>query len=154
MLELSPAQEAFGAGLGARVAQDGGAALLIDYGRAAPGLGDTLQALRRHARADPLAEPGEADLTVHADFPAVAAAARAAGAHASRVLTQSELLQRLGVAARAEALARARPDDAPRIGRQLRRLLAPGEMGELFKALAVTAPGLEAPGFEMREGGV
>ena len=148
VLELSPGQAALGAELGARLARDGGAALLIDYGRAAPGLGDTLQALRRHAKIDSLAEPGEADLTVHADFPAVAAAARAAGAAASRVLTQSELLQRLGIGARAEALARARPDRAETIGRQLHRLLAPGEMGELFKALALTAPGLEAPGFE------
>lgn len=148
VLEVSPAQERLGAELGARLVCDGGAALLIDYGRAAPGFGDTLQALRRHAQADPLAAPGEADLTVHADFPAVAAAARAAGAEASRVLTQSELLQRLGIAARAEALARARPDQAERLGRQLHRLLAPGEMGELFKALAVTSPGLEAPGFE------
>ncbi len=148
VLELSPAQAALGAELGGRIARDGGAALLIDYGRAEPGFGDTLQALRRHAKVDPLADPGEADLTVHADFPAVAAAARAAGAQASHVLTQSELLQRLGIGARAEALARARPDEAARLGRQLHRLLAPGEMGELFKALAITAPGLDAPGFE------
>ena len=148
VLELSPAQARLGAELGARLVRDGGAALLIDYGRAAPGLGDTLQALRRHAKVDPLADPGEVDLTVHADFPTVAAAARAAGATASRVLTQSELLQRLGIAARAEALARARPDRAETIGRQLHRLLAPGEMGELFKALALTAPGQGAPGFE------
>lgn len=148
VLELSPAQEALGAELGARLVRDGGAALLIDYGRAEPGFGDTLQALRRHRKVDALADPGEADLTVHADFPAVAAAARAAGAQASPILTQSELLQRLGIGARAEALACSRPDQAPVIGRQLHRLLAPGEMGELFKALALTAPGLDAPGFE------
>ena len=149
MLEVSLAQAALGAELGARLRRDGGgAALLVDYGRAEPGFGDTLQALRRHAKVDPLRDPGEADLTVHADFPTVSAAARAAGAGASAVLTQSELLQRLGIGARAEALARARPDHAERIGRQLHRLLAPGEMGELFKALALTQPGLEAPGFE------
>ena len=147
VLELSPAQARLGAELGARLLRDGGAALLVDYGRAEPGWGDTLQALRRHARVDPLADPGQADVTVHADFPAVAAAARAAGAQVSAILSQSELLQRLGIAARAEALARSRPDRAEAIGRQLHRLLAPGEMGGLFKALAITAPGLEAPGF-------
>ena len=61
--------------------RQGGAALLIDYGRDAP-------RLRRHAagagaataRSTRWPRPGEADLTVHADFPAVLAAARAAGA--------------------------------------------------------------------------
>ena len=65
-----------------RIARDGGAALLIDYGRAEPGFGDTLQALKRHEKVDPLARPGEADLTVHVDFPAVMDAARAEGAEA------------------------------------------------------------------------
>ncbi len=78
--EQSAAQAALGAELGRRIAGDGGAALLIDYGRAEPGFGDTLQALRRHEKVDPLATPGEADLTIHADFPAVMAAARLIGA--------------------------------------------------------------------------
>jgi NADH dehydrogenase [ubiquinone] 1 alpha subcomplex assembly factor 7 len=77
--EQSGAQEALGALIGARLARDGGAALLIDYGRDQPGFGDTLQALSRHRKVDPLACPGEADLTVHADFPAVMAAARLRG---------------------------------------------------------------------------
>ena len=71
VLEHSPVQEALGSELGARIAAEGGAALLIDYGRGVPGFGDTLQALKRHVKEDPLASPGEADLTVHADFPAV-----------------------------------------------------------------------------------
>ena len=80
LIEVSPAQEAFGAELGDRIRRQGGAGLLIDYGRAEPGPGDTLQALQGHQKAGPLETPGEADLTVHADFPAVAAAARRAGA--------------------------------------------------------------------------
>ncbi len=148
LVEASPGQEALGAELGARVVRDGGAALLVDYGRAEPGGGDTLQALRRHAKVEPLADPGRADLTVHADFPAVAAAARAAGAEVAPILTQGDFLQRLGIAARAEALARARPDRADALGRQLHRLLAPGEMGELFKVLCIHAPGFTPPGFD------
>ena len=148
LIELSPAQASLGAELGRRVAAQGGAALMIDYGRAEPGPGDTLQALHRHAKVDPLAEPGAADLTVHADFPSVAAAARAAAAEATPILTQADFLQRLGIGERAEALARARPDRAEAIGRQLHRLLAPGEMGELFKAMAIHATGLAVPGFE------
>jgi NADH dehydrogenase [ubiquinone] 1 alpha subcomplex assembly factor 7 len=145
--EQSAAQAALGAELGARVVRDGGAALLIDYGRALPGFGDTLQALSRHQKVDPLASPGEADLTVHADFPAVLAAARAEGA-ATAMVTQAELLARLGIGERAEALVRGRPDKAPVIGRQLHRLLAADQMGELFKAACIHSPGWTPPAFE------
>ena len=148
VLEVSAAQEGFGAAIGARVATQGGAALLIDYGRAQPGFGDTLQALRSHRKVGPLQTPGEADLTVHADFPAVLAAARAAGARTAPLLTQAELLGRLGIGARAQALRQARPDRAEAIGRQLQRLVAPDQMGELFKAACIHAPGLAPPGFE------
>jgi NADH dehydrogenase [ubiquinone] 1 alpha subcomplex assembly factor 7 len=148
VLEVSAAQQAFGDAAGARVARDGGCALLIDYGRAAPGPGDTLQALRRHRKVDPLEAPGEADLTVHADFPAVLAAAARQGAVAAPLLTQGEFLRRLGIEARAAALARARPDQAGQIARQLERLIGPDRMGELFKAACVHSPGWTPPGFE------
>jgi SAM-dependent MidA family methyltransferase len=149
IIEISSAQAAFGTALGALLLREGGAALLIDYGRAEPGPGDTLQALKAHRKVDPLDEPGQADLTVHADFPAVAAAARKAGAQASPILTQGELLGRLGVYARADALIRARPDKAQMVQRQLARLTDPDQMGALFKALAISAPPeLIPPGFE------
>ena len=147
IVEVSPGQAALGAELGARIARDGGAALLIDYGRDRPEPGDTLQALRRHAKVDPLACPGEADLTVHADFPAVAAAARAAGA-ATSLAPQGAFLRRLGIEVRAAALARAHPDRAEALARQLHRLIDPAEMGTLFKALAIHPPGRVPPGFE------
>jgi NADH dehydrogenase [ubiquinone] 1 alpha subcomplex assembly factor 7 len=147
VMEISPAQEAFADQLGHRIARDGGAALLIDYGRAEPGPGDTLQALRRHQKMGPLACPGEADLTMHADFPKVLAAAQAQGAETA-LLTQGELLRRLGIEARAAALARARPDRAAVIGRQLERLVGADQMGELFKAACIHSPGWTPPGFE------
>jgi len=146
VVERSPAQEAFAADLAGRLVRQGGAALLIDYGRAAPGCGDTLQALSRHRRVDVLETAGAADLTVHADFPAVLDAARSAGASAA-LLAQGELLRRLGVEARAAALARARPDRAQIIARQLERLTAADQMGELFKAVAIWA-GPAPPAFE------
>ena len=152
VFEQSAAQDALGAELGGRLVRDGGAALLVDYGSDAPGFGDTLQAVRRHAKVDPLDAPGEADLTVHADFPAVMAAARAEGADAA-VLTQAQFLARMGVGLRAEALLAARPDKAPMIGRQLNRLVAADQMGELFKACCLHSPGPNAtnwspPAFE------
>lgn len=147
ILERSGPQEALGTALGERVVRDGGAALLIDYGRDQPGFGDTFQALRRHEKVDPLVCPGEADLTVHADFPAVRAAAERTGANTA-LLTQAAFLARLGIGERAEALVRARPDKAATIGRQLNRLVGGDQMGELFKACCLYAPGWTPPAFE------
>lgn len=147
VLEISPAQAAFGQAVGERIANDGGAALLIDYGRAEPGFGDTLQALKSHQKVDPLACPGEADLTVHADFPTVLAAARKTGARTA-VTTQGEFLRRLGIEQRAAALAASRPDRAETLQRQLDRLVAADQMGDLFKVGCVYADGLVPPGFE------
>ncbi|MES2724654.1 MAG: class I SAM-dependent methyltransferase [Pseudomonadota bacterium] len=148
VLEQSAAQEALGSEIGARIAADGGAALLIDYGRDQPGFGDTLQALRRHVKESPLASPGAADLTVHADFPAVLAAAAREGVATAPILTQGEFLVRLGIGARAEALTAARPDRSEVIERQLERLVSPDQMGELFKAICIHTAGLAPPGFE------
>jgi SAM-dependent MidA family methyltransferase len=145
--EQSAAQAALGAEIGERVARDGGAALLIDYGRREAGFGDTLQALSRHRKVDPLAAPGEADLTVHADFPSVMTAARRAGAEAA-ILSQAEFLARMGIGARAEALVRSRPGRTRVIGRQLDRLVSADQMGALFKVCCLHAPGFTPPAFE------
>ncbi len=146
VLEISAAQANFGAAVGRRIARDGGAALLLNSGRDAPGYGDTLQALVRHRKVDPLADPGGADLTVHADFPAVLAAARASGVETA-VTTQGQWLIRLGLDQRAAALSRAVPDQAEKIARQRARLADPAQMGDLFKAACVYSPGLSPPGF-------
>jgi NADH dehydrogenase [ubiquinone] 1 alpha subcomplex assembly factor 7 len=148
VMEVSAAQESFGALVGEIIAREGGAALLIDYGRAEAGFGDTFQALSRHQKVDPLADPGGADLTVHADFPAVMAAAEAQGC-ACALTTQGQFLMRLGVHHRAAALARARPDRAEILNRQLERLISPDQMGELFKVCVVHRRNLPCPpGFQ------
>jgi SAM-dependent MidA family methyltransferase len=148
VVESSPAQAALGSEIGHRVARDGGAALLIDYGRDTPGSGDTLQALKAHAKVSPLAEPGQADLTVWADFPAVLAAAAEAGAATGPILTQGAFLQALGIEARAQALEASRPDQAEKLARQLDRLTGAAQMGQLFKVVCLSAPGLSPPLFE------
>jgi len=149
IVEASPAQEALGAEIGHRLATDGGAALLIDYGRDAPDAGDTLQAIQGHQKVDPLQTPGQADLTVWADFPAVLAAGVAAGAEAGPILQQATFLAMLGIEARAEALATARPERADQIARQLDRLTGQAQMGALFKAVCLHAPGFTPPAFEV-----
>ncbi|MDG2530445.1 class I SAM-dependent methyltransferase [Caulobacter endophyticus] len=148
ILESSPAQAALGSELGHRLARDGGAALLIDYGRATSEPGDTLQAIRAHRKEGPLDSPGQADLTVWADFPSVLEAARQAGASAPPVVTQGDFLRALGIEARAQALAAARPDRAEVVARQLDRLTGAAQMGDLFKVACLSAPGLNPPLFE------
>jgi len=148
IIEVSTAQLDFAGELAARIMAQGGAALLVDYGRDAAGVGDTLQALHRHLKVDPLADPGGADLTVHADFPGVLRAAEAKGA-ATAILGQGDFLRRLGIVERAGALSRARPERAATIARQLARLIDADQMGTLFKAACLYVPGDPTPpGFE------
>lgn len=129
----------------ARFAAHPGRALLIDYGGATPFLGDTLQAVRRHAKVDPLADPGEADLTAHVDFAALAHAARTAGLDVHGPTTQGAFLGALGLDVRAAVLARARPDRASAIEAERARLADAAEMGALFKVIALSSPGLPPP---------
>lgn len=117
-----------------RIGAWGGLALIVDYG-GWRSRGDTFQALRGHAYADPLAGPGTADLTAHVDFEALA---QAAGGVATRCTTQGALLKRLGIAQRTARLAAGLGGAAleAHLGAE-RRLTHPQEMGELFKAFAV-----------------
>lgn len=135
------------------VAAAGGAGLFIDYGPARSGFGDTLQALKRHAFVDVLAEPGDADLTVHVDFARMAQAGLAAGAAAHGAVTQRDFLLALGLQQRFEALSRrAAPAQAQTLAEGVGRLIetGPTAMGELFKVLAVADPKLPLlPGFDL-----
>ena len=147
LVEVSPAALGLAAEIGRRVAGKGGArggaALIIDYGHAESRPGATLQALRRHARYEVLSDPGEADLTAHVDFAALAQAAAAAGAACQGPVAQGTFLARLGLGARAEALLRtATPEQGRDIEAARARLAGPEQMGEHFKALALAHPDL------------
>jgi NADH dehydrogenase [ubiquinone] 1 alpha subcomplex assembly factor 7 len=149
IVEISEAQARFAGALAGLIARTSGAALLIDYGREHPGPGDTFQGLIRHQKVDPLHRPGEADLTVWADFPAVMEAALRGGVDVSGCVPQGAFLTRLGIRERAAALIGHHPARAPTIERQLARLTAPDQMGELFKAVALFSPrSLALPGFQ------
>jgi SAM-dependent MidA family methyltransferase len=139
IVEISTAQIRFIEQVAALLRAATGTALLIDYGRDAPGTGDTLQALHRHHKTDPLAAPGEHDLTMWADFHAVAAAAQAGGVAAS-LTTQAHFLRAMGIEARFEALRKPNPDKAQALQRQVSRLIGKDQMGDLFKVLALRFP--------------
>ncbi|HEY0622009.1 class I SAM-dependent methyltransferase [Sphingomonas sp.] len=145
ILETSPPSVAILRALAARLLAQGGAAIVIDYGYAGPALGDTLQAVRGHAYANPFEDPGEADLTAHVDFGTLVEAARVEGLVAHGPVTQGEFLNALGIGPRADALARAAPDRVAEIAIARDRLTGDEAMGELFKVIAFTAPGWPAP---------
>jgi NADH dehydrogenase [ubiquinone] 1 alpha subcomplex assembly factor 7 len=155
ILERNESAQAFVAILAQRLLAHPGAALFLDYGPAVSDFGDSLQAVRGGRPADPLGLPGEADLTAHVDFAALAASARAAGVVVHGPLPQGIFLTRLGLFHRAGALARRQPPArATALIDAASRLAEPARMGRLFKAFAVASPGGPAlPGFEQNDAG-
>jgi NADH dehydrogenase [ubiquinone] 1 alpha subcomplex assembly factor 7 len=137
------------------VRDHGGAALIIDYGHLRSDAGDTFQAIARHSFADPLKNPGQADVTAHVDFQALARAAEGIRAGVHGPVTQGEFLQRLGIEARATSLmAKATPEVSENISGALKRLIEGGRggMGSMFKVLAISDPYLtEIVGLSDRE---
>jgi NADH dehydrogenase [ubiquinone] 1 alpha subcomplex assembly factor 7 len=131
--------------IASRVRDQNGAALVIDYGHLRSDAGDTFQAIARHSYTDPLKAPGQADITAHVDFEALARAAEDVGARVHGPTTQGDFLKRLGIETRAITLmAKANPDVSEDISTALKRLVTGGRggMGELFKVLGVSAPNI------------
>ena len=139
IVETNPGAAAVVEEIARRLARQGGAALFFDYGHLATRTGSTLQAVRAHRKVDPLAAPGEADLTAHVDFAALAEIATAAGCIV-RTAPQGDWLEAMGIGLRAEALARAAPKRAGEIQVSKNRLVSPAQMGKLFKVMAITGP--------------
>lgn len=137
IFEISPAREGFVRGLSALLKRAGGAALLIDYGHAATAPGDTFQALRGHKFVPVLEAPGQADLTSHVDFEALARAA--AGMDVFGPAPQGRFLHNIGIAHRARYLMqKAGADQAQEIENGLKRLTDSDQMGELFKIMGLS----------------
>ena len=113
--------------IGKRLAAEGGAALLIDYGHAQSGVGDTLQAVANHAFTDALTAPGTVDLTAHVDFEALTRAIEAMGAVGYGTIEQAQFLSRLGIETRAASLkAKAPKNVATEIDFAVQRLIGRG----------------------------
>jgi NADH dehydrogenase [ubiquinone] 1 alpha subcomplex assembly factor 7 len=129
-----------------RVRNEGGAALIIDYGHVRSDAGDTFQAIARHSYADPLKNPGLADITAHVDFQALGRAAEDVGARMHGPVTQGEFLKRLGIETRAITLmAKATPDVSEAVSGALKRLIDSGRggMGSMFKVIGISDPNIE-----------
>ncbi len=132
--------------LASRLKEHKGRALIIDYGHGRSGFGDTLQALRQHQYWHPLATPGEADVTAHVDFGALARAGREEEILVHGPVLQGAFLARLGIEFRLQRLCEKVSDKKAkelRVG--VHRLIHPDEMGALFKAMCLSSPGLATP---------
>ena len=145
VLETSPASLALIRLLADRIGTHGGAALIVDYGHDRLSAGETLQAVRRHDYADPWIDPGESDLTAHVDFESLGAAAVAAGVAVHGPVGQGEWLAKLGIDARAEALARSAPDRREELLAARDRLVSDAQMGRLFRVMGLSAAAWPAP---------
>jgi NADH dehydrogenase [ubiquinone] 1 alpha subcomplex assembly factor 7 len=146
VVEISPARTALAQAIGEKIAMSRGVVLVIDYGFGEPAVGDTLQAMKGHAFADVLAEPGAADLTSHVDFASLGEAFAASGARVCPLTTQGEFLNGLGAAARmAKLKAGATPAQAEEIDAAYRRLTDRQAMGSLFKVLCAVSPATLQP---------
>jgi SAM-dependent MidA family methyltransferase len=146
--ETNQNAEAMTVEIGAKIAETNGAGLVIDYGYSTSGFGDTFQAVKENAYADPLESPGEADLTAHVDFAALKDAGAAGGAYVAGPVPQGDLLRRLGIGVRAGRLKSSTPEKSSEIDAAVERLTGEKEMGGLFKAMALSARGsAPLPGF-------
>jgi len=141
VIETSPAAASVMGEIAGRLAGQGGAALIVDYGHDAPRAGSTLQAVRAHQKVDPFEAPGEADLTTHVDFAALAGIAQASGCRWLGTVGQGAWLQAMGIDVRAASLARTAPGQAAVIEAQKQRLIAEDQMGILFKVMGLAGPG-------------
>ena len=145
IIEVNPGATEIVRRIASRIANAGGVALIIDYGHTQtidhgpgkPFAGETLQAVTNNTFTDPLAEPGEADLTAHVDFGALALATADREAYARPITVQGAFLEALGIHARANRLKRDNPERTSEIDSAVERLTSPQQMGTLFKVLAI-----------------
>ncbi len=121
-----------------------GALLLVDYGLPRHELYHPLRSrgtLRCHYRQrlheDPFWWPGLSDITTHVDFTAVAEAGFDAGLDVLGYTNQATFLINCGIGELLAARQEAGGEQALRASGAVQMLLAPREMGELFKAIAL-----------------
>ena len=138
--EVALAARAWAAEWGRRLVQ--GALILIDYGLPrheyyhAQRSGGTLRCHYRHrAHDDPFWWPGLSDITTHVEFTAIAEAAHEAGLDVLGYTTQASFLMNCGIGELLSARQSSSGNAAKTLG-AVQVLLAPGEMGELFKVIA------------------
>jgi NADH dehydrogenase [ubiquinone] 1 alpha subcomplex assembly factor 7 len=143
--ETSPDSSEILFALSRRLQSQNGAFLIIDYGYTSSGTGSTLQAVKAHEFADPFEHPGEHDLTAHVNFPEIVNLAHMQNLRVSGPVEQGGWLQALGIDIRTQQLATAAPERADDLNDMRDRLVEPGQMGALFKVMAISSENWPEP---------
>ena len=149
VMEQSPDSRAVVRAITERLREHGGAALIIDYGYLGEAHHNTLQALKAHTFHPVLKDPGDADITAHVDFSTLMNIAADAGGYVFGLASQGEFMTRLGGNVRLEMLTKnASGPQKEHLNSGYARITEPQQMGDLFKAMAITSdPRIEPPGF-------
>ncbi|KAI9207324.1 S-adenosyl-L-methionine-dependent methyltransferase [Polychytrium aggregatum] len=144
-IEIAPESWGFAKQIGERIKADGGAALVVDYGRNHI-LGDSLRGIRKHKFTHVFEQPGDCDLSADVDFSFVADAVQASGSHAHGPITQGTFLRAMGIGTRLQELLKVAQtqDKRKEMVQSFERLVGPLGMGRVYKFLAITGSS-EAP---------
>ncbi len=136
--EFCPDAAALMQSLSSHINNHGGMAIIVDYGYINSAFGDSLQALQDHKFADPLADPGRADLTFHVNFDLLTAVAESCGLEIQALTTQGEFLRAIGIEKRlGQLLQKANEAQKQDLQTGVKRLIDPDQMGDLFKVLVI-----------------
>lgn len=143
--ELQPGLKTVAETLNRLFAETPGRGLFIDYGPADDTPEDTLRAYQKRQQIDPLAAPGESDLTCDVDFARLCRLAQTQDLAVHGPISQSQFLLRLGAEARLNQLAKHQPAEAETLYQGVRKLVDPAEMGTRFQVLCLSHADMMAP---------
>ena len=141
-IEIQPGLKTLTQTLRALFDQTRGRALLVDYGSAQGTPDDTLRSYQHGHQIDPLAAPGDSDLTCDVDFARLHRLAAGQDLRVDGPVSQSQFLLTLGAEARLNQLAKQHPERADELYAGVRKLVDPAEMGTRFQVLAISHPDL------------
>lgn len=149
IIEVSPMAEYITAQIAKHFKRHQGAALFIDYGYTEYKTGDTLQAVEKHAYTDVFKRPGHADLSAHVNFRKLIDIIEHIGIRSTGPIYQGKFLTNMGIEERVKSLCEnATLEQKKDILAGLNRLMAPDEMGTLFKVSGlVTRSDIDVAGF-------
>ncbi|ORY52002.1 DUF185-domain-containing protein [Rhizoclosmatium globosum] len=147
-IEVSPDCYTYAHKIGERIKEDGGFALIADYGKNLI-MSDTMRGIQSHKFVSALSKPGDSDLTADVDFSFLAKAFIDTGVKSYELMNQGDFLRSMGIVQRLQVLMKV-ADAAKRkdLASSYERLVGPSGvngMGEIYKFMAVTREGDVTP---------
>jgi SAM-dependent MidA family methyltransferase len=132
VFEYSAAAKDFMAQLCLALKDKGAAAISFDYGYEKCEFANTLQALKNHQKVEVISATNDRDITAHVDFGLLDKVVKNFGLNSSLISKRKFLLD-CGIEERRKNLRQKNPQKREEIDAEINRLIAPNQMGELFK---------------------